>query len=74
MNQTENLTPITSEPREAGFVVALVGRTANKNVFSFPGFPLIRAGEKVTRQHIEWAQNIGCLFELTESTEPEQAL
>ncbi len=68
MNDLKNYTPIVSETREAGFVVPLVGRKALKDVYSFPGFPLIRAGETVTKQHVEWAQHMGRLFELTAST------
>ena len=71
MSQSDNLTPIIAEPREAGFVVPLIGRKANKDIYSFPGFPLIRAGETINREHVECAQRLGCLFELTDATSLE---
>ena len=69
MKQTNDLTPLTTtEQREAGFVVPIVGRTVHSDVIGFPGFPLIRAGETITSEIAEIAQSMGRLFELTAAT------
>jgi hypothetical protein len=69
MKQSNGMTPISGEQRDAGFVVPLIGRTAIKEVSGFPGFPLIRAGETITPEIVERAQHMGRLYELTECTE-----
>lgn len=69
MKKTENMTPFAGDPREAGFVVPLIGRKVVRDVVgAFPGFPLIKEGETVTREIVERASRMGRLFELTDAT------
>ena len=70
MNNSKEVAPISAGSSDAGYVVALVGRTALRDVAGFPGFPLIRSGETVTREIAERALKMGRLFELTSATEP----
>ena len=71
MNDTKDISPIVTDFQEAGFIVPLVGRTVKRDVIGFPGFPLIRAGQQVTREIAERALTMGRLYELTAATEPE---
>lgn len=52
-----------------GYAEPFIGRVANRDVSAYFGFPLIRAGETVTPEIAERAQNLGRLFELISATE-----
>jgi len=54
-----------------GHVEPIIGRVARREVKGYFGFPLIRAGQTVTHEHTERAQNLGRLFELIAATEEE---
>jgi hypothetical protein len=71
MNEPNSVSSIVTTRQDAGFVVPIIGRTANSDVLGFPGFPLIRAGEQITREIAERAQAMGRLFELTAASEPK---
>jgi hypothetical protein len=70
MKDKQESSPIMTTRREAGFIAPLIGRTVHADVFGFPGFPLIRAGEVISTDVAERAQAMGRLFELTAATRP----
>ena len=61
---------LTDDHTLAGFLEPLIGRVALREVKGYYGFPLIKAGQTVTRNIAEKALSLGRLFELTEATEP----
>ena len=61
---------LTDDNSLAGFLEPVVGRVALRDVTGYYGFPLIKAGQTVTRNIAEKALSLGRLFELTEATEP----
>ncbi len=54
-----------------GYVDAIVGRVAHRGVIGYYGFPLIQAGETVTREILGRAHSMSRLFELQAATEEE---
>jgi len=70
MNEPKSTSSIVTVRQDAGFVVPIVGRIVQCDVFGFPGFPLIRSGEKITQEIAERAASMGRLFELTAASEP----
>ena len=61
---------LTDDTSLAGFLEPLIGRVALRDVSAYYGFPLIKAGEKVTHNIAAKALSVGRLFELTDATEP----
>lgn len=68
MSENENLA-LPDDADLIGYVEPLIGRTAQCDVQGYFGFPLIKAGQTVTRAIAERAQSLGRLFELTAATE-----
>ena len=54
-----------------GYVDPIIGRVAHRTVSGYFGFPVIKAGQTVTKEIAERAQNLGRLFELIAATEEE---
>ncbi len=52
-----------------GYVQPFIGRTVRRDVSGYFGFPIIRAGQTVTPEIAERAQNMARLFELIAATE-----
>ncbi len=68
MPEIKDKVPVSATRREAGYIAPILGRKSLRDVFGFPGFPLIRAGETITEPIMEKAQAMGKLFELTAAT------
>ncbi len=68
MKESNGLTPLPSDRREAGYLVPIIGRTVRRDVTGFRNFPLIRSGEVITAEIAERAQAMGRFYELTEAT------
>lgn len=68
MSENENLA-LSDNTGMIGYVEPLIGRTAWRDVQGYFGFPLIKAGQTVTRAIAERAHSLGRLFELTAATE-----
>lgn len=62
-------TPVSDSRMAAGFVAPIIGRKALRGVNGYFNFALIRAGETVTKGHVDRAQSLGRLYELIASTE-----
>jgi len=62
-------TALPDSPDIIGYVEPLLGRTAQRDVAGYFGFPLIRKGETVTPTILERAHSLSRLFELTAATE-----
>ena len=68
MSENESLA-LPDDNEIIGLTEPLIGRTARSDVAGYFGFPIIRAGEKVTRPIAERAHSMARLFELMAATE-----
>ncbi|BDI31785.1 hypothetical protein CCAX7_38360 [Capsulimonas corticalis] len=68
MSAMDNLA-LANNSEDIGFVDPIIGRTAQRDVAGYFGFPLIRKGEIVTKATAEKALNLGRLFELIAATD-----
>ena len=66
---SHNILSLPDSGNVIGYVDPIVGRIAQRDVVGYFGFSLIRAGETITPEIAERAQNMGRLFELIASTE-----
>ncbi|MGO8670341.1 MAG: hypothetical protein ACLQVD_03090 [Capsulimonadaceae bacterium] len=66
---TDSDLALPSDREFAGYVDPVIGRIARREVQGYFGFPLIKAGQPVTKSVVEKALSLGRLFELVAATE-----